>query len=181
MSQAHFEGKYEVELKYRLQDREAFLNQLRRLPHQIMLEDNVEFDRYYDTEEGCLAKEEKYLILREMRPSNIKLWIVKGPGDKQCQATRIDNIDNAAAMLENLGYGVVLRLTKTRSIYFIDQYHVTVDTLNGLGDFAELAIMTDDETQLADFERGLISLAEQLGLSEDDGETASYRELVLTS
>ena len=181
MSQSHFDGKYEVELKYRLQDKHTFLSQLQRLPHQIMLENNAEFDRYYDTQSASLAKESKYLILREMRPSNIKLWIVKGPGDKLCQATRIDNIDSAAAMLETMGYGVVLLLNKTRSIYFIGQYHVTVDHLEGLGDFAELAIMTDDASQLADHEQGLISLAMQLGLNENDIETASYRELVQNS
>ncbi|MCG9737424.1 class IV adenylate cyclase [Shewanella insulae] len=181
MSQAHFDGKYEVEFKYRLQDRDTFLARLHSLPHQVMLKDNVEFDRYYDTQAGSLAQESKHLCLREMRPSDIKLWIVKGPASQQCQATRIDNIDSAADMLETMGYEVVLRLTKTRSIYFIDQYHVTVDNLEGLGDFAELAIMTDDETQLAHHEQGLLKLAKQLGLRENDRETNSYRELIMNS
>lgn len=81
-------------------------------------------------------------------------------------------------MLQTLGYKVVLQLTKTRSIYFIDQYHVTVDNLEGMGDFAELAIMTDDETQLAYHEQGLLELAQQLGLTQEDRETRSYRELM---
>ncbi|ABO23384.1 putative adenylyl cyclase CyaB [Shewanella loihica PV-4] len=178
MSQSHFDGKYEVEHKYRLQDRDAFLSRLESLPHETMLKDNVEFDRYYDTPSGQLAQQSKHLCIRQMHPSNIKLWIVKGPGDKQCQATRIDNIDSAADMLQTLGYKVVLQLTKTRSIYFIDQYHVTVDNLEGMGDFAELAIMTDDETQLAYHEQGLLELAQQLGLTQEDRETRSYRELM---
>ncbi len=64
-----------------------------------------------------------------------------------------------------------------RSIYFVGPFHVTLDHLAGLGDFAELAIMTDDETLLPDYRQQLLSLAARLGLNPERLESRSYRTL----
>lgn len=40
MSQSHFSGRYEVELKYRIASKAQFLKRLSQIPHDIMLEDN---------------------------------------------------------------------------------------------------------------------------------------------
>ncbi|MBV7300721.1 hypothetical protein KU854_23010 [Enterovibrio sp. NIFS-20-8] len=50
----HFQGKYEVELKYRLPSKPAFMNVLAAIPHTVMLEDNVETDWHFDTEDRQL-------------------------------------------------------------------------------------------------------------------------------
>lgn len=80
-------------------------------------------------------------------------------------------------MLQTLGYQQVLAISKRRSIYFVGPFHVTLDHLDGLGDFAELAIMTDDETLLPSYRQQLQDLATRLGLSSRQLETRSYRTL----
>jgi adenylate cyclase class 2 len=177
MSSQHFKGKYEVELKFRLQSKSAFLHQLATIPHEIMLQENVESDWYFDTPERQLQSQHKSLCIREMAPSGIKLWIVKGPEFDRCEATNITDVDTARSMLATMGYQVSLKAKKIRSIYFIDQYHVTLDYLEGIGHFAEFAIMTDDESLLATYKVELENLASQFGLSATDRETKSYRQL----
>ncbi|HGY1043944.1 TPA: CYTH domain-containing protein, partial [Aeromonas salmonicida subsp. salmonicida] len=54
-------------------------------------------------------------------------------------------------------------------------FHVTLDHLDGLGDFAELAIMTDDEDRLEEYRAELEHLAIKLGLKQR--EYRSYKEL----
>jgi len=76
-----------------------------------------------------------------------------------------------------MGYDLVLSIKKTRSIYFIGKYHITVDHLEGLGDFAEFAIMTDDESLLDAYKAELVELASLFGLTSKDLEYKSYRGL----
>lgn len=80
-------------------------------------------------------------------------------------------------MVRTLGYQPVLTIDKRRSIYFLGAFHVTVDHLAGVGDFAELAIMTDDETALPAYRAQLLALASRLGLAPEMRETRSYRTL----
>ena len=177
MSQAHFQGRFEVEFKYRLADRPAFLKALLALNPEIMLEDNLEQDRYFDTPDDALAQAGKSLAIRTMQPSGIQLWIAKGPEADRCEAVNINDAGKAVSMLLTMNYRQILEITKRRSIYFIGPFHVTLDHLAGLGDFAELAIMTDDEERLPAFRQQLLALADQLGLSPDAQEPRSYRTL----
>ncbi|WP_421331868.1 class IV adenylate cyclase [Aeromonas veronii] len=177
MSQAHFQGRFEVEFKYQLTDRPAFLKALLALNPEIMLEDNLEQDRYFDTPDDALARAGKSLTIRTMQPSGIQLWIVKGPEKDRCEAVTINDADKAVSMLLTMNYRQIFVITKRRSIYFIGPFHVTLDHLAEIGDFAELAIMTDDEERLPAFRQQLLALADQLGLSPDAQEPRSYRAL----
>ncbi|MBL4828971.1 MAG: class IV adenylate cyclase [Aliivibrio sp.] len=177
MVHEHFKGKYEVELKYHLSSKSAFLDVLHSMKHEVMLIDNTDSDCYFDTENKHLSNQKKSVCIREMEPSGIKLWIVKGPEPDRCEATNITNAHNAKSMLKTMGYDIVLEMKKQRSIYFIGKYHVTVDHLDGLGDFAEFAIMTDEEDRLDHYREELISLAQKFSLTHADLEHKSYREL----
>ncbi len=178
MSHKHFEGKFEVELKYRLASKIAFLDILNSMKHEVMLQDNIESDCYFDTKEQHLLSQNKSICIREMEPSGIKLWIVKGPESDRCEATNITDANKARSMLNTMGYEIVLEMKKTRSIYFVGKFHITVDHLDGLGDFAEFAIMTDDESLLESYRTELVSLAGQFGLTDKDLEHKSYRGLL---
>ncbi|WP_432453677.1 MULTISPECIES: class IV adenylate cyclase [unclassified Agarivorans] len=179
MSSEHFKGQYEVELKFKLPSKSDFLQTLAKIPHKVMLLDNVESDCYFDTSTQQLQAQNKSVCIREMEPSGIKLWIVKGPEFDRCEATNIINANSAKSMLQTMGYQVALQAKKIRSIYFIGQYHVTLDYLEGIGHFAEFAIMTDEQSMLANYKVELESLASQFGLSTPDLETKSYRELFI--
>ncbi len=174
---AHFNGKFEVELKYRLTDREAFWARLSAKSPEVMLEDNLEHDCYFDSPTASLAAEHKSLCIREMQPSGIMLWIVKGPEKDRCEAVNITDANKAKSMLRTLGYQCVLEIKKRRSVYFLGEFHLTLDWLEGLGDFAELAIMTNDEAKLPIYEAQLLALAAELGLEESQRELLSYKQL----
>ncbi|MCK8043785.1 class IV adenylate cyclase [Shewanella sp. 1CM18E] len=173
----HFVGKYEVEFKYRLQSKADFLQKLKLLAVEVMLEDNAEYDCYFDMPNNTLGTQRKSVCIREMLPSGIKLWIVKGPEKDRCEAVDISDSDRAKSMLLTMGFEQVLELHKTRSIYFLGKFHITVDNLAGIGDFAELAIMTDDESALTRYRAELLELAIQLGLTPEMQEHQSYRQL----
>ena len=176
MSEQHFKGRYEVELKYRIHSKAEFVAQLNAIEHQVMLTDNLESDSYFDCNASLLAQG-KSLCIHEMEPSGIKLWIVKGPEADRCEATNITDAVSAKSMLKTMGYEVALTMQKTRSIYFFGKFHITVDHLQDIGDFAEFAIMTDEETKLDEYRQQLQESAYQFGLTDSDIEPQSYRQL----
>lgn len=176
MSHEHFKGRYEVEFKFRLHDKARFLAILNATDHEVMLQDNLESDCYFDNK-GALLAQGKSVCIREMEPSGIKLWIVKGPESDRCEATNITDAVSAKSMLKTMGYEVALTMLKTRSIYFVGKFHITVDHLQDIGDFAEFAIMTDEETKLDEYRQQLQELAYQFGLTDSDIEPQSYRQL----
>ncbi len=55
MSAQHFQGRFEVEFKYRLGDVEAFTTALAALNPEVMLERNQEQDTYFDTPDRSLS------------------------------------------------------------------------------------------------------------------------------
>ena len=112
MSSEHFKGKYEVELKYRVRTKTDFLQVLSSLSHEVMLLDNTETDWYFDTPEHSLAAQNKSVSIREMEPSGIKLWIVKGPEADRCEATNITDAKAAKSMLATMGYEPYLVMKK---------------------------------------------------------------------
>ena len=179
MSDDHFQGKFEVELKYRIQSKSDFLETLSQIPHEIMVEDNIESDWHFDTPDGVLFAQNTSVTIRTMEPSGINLWIVKGPEPDQCEATNIADAASALNMLETMGYEVVLKTKKIRSIYFVEKFHITVDSLDGIGDFAEFAIMTDDESMLAVYKVELETLARKFGLKESALQTKSYKQMFI--
>jgi adenylate cyclase class 2 len=106
------------------------------------------------------------------------LWFVKGPAPDECIATDMEDSGKALAMLAALGCVEIDRVEKDRDIWFLGDFHLTLDRLPGLGNFVELAVMTDDETSLAGWARRIEALAADLGLSAEMLQTISYRAML---
>lgn len=174
----HFVGKYEVELKFQVSNLTQLHEQLTMHKAVPFTVNNHEKDIYLEANGGDLAAKQISMLLREMNPSGIRLWIVKGPGTERCEASNIEDIDKVKSMLSTLGYQPAFTLEKQRSIYFIGKFHVTVDSLAELGNFAEIAIMTDDFAALDNLKAECRELANGLGLLVEQQENRSYRQLL---
>ncbi|QTF08905.1 class IV adenylate cyclase [Brenneria izadpanahii] len=174
----HFIGKYEVELKFRIRDIAAFRDTLFSHHPEAFIFENKEYDIYYDDVHNGLYKQDISMILRRMEPSGIKLWIVKGPGAERCEAVNVESFEKTDSMLQTLGYKAIYEVGKTRSVYFLDIFHITLDYIESLGHFVEISVMTDDETQLIPLREQCVECAIRFGLSMDNIETHSYRQLL---
>lgn len=175
----HFVGKYEAEIKFILPNSDTFLAQLTQDNAEVFTVNNHEVDDFFDYPDNPLATQNISMSVREMTPSGIKLWIVKGPSSSECKAIDIADCQHVKNMLTTLGYQCYLTLAKQRSIYFLDDIHITIDYLEGIGWFAEFAIMTDDESELDNLYTKLLSTAEKYGFTEGLIETRSYKQIYL--
>ncbi|MEH2920288.1 class IV adenylate cyclase [Samsonia erythrinae] len=174
----HFTGKYEVELKFRIEDIVIFRNTLFSLHPEAFVFENKEHDVYYDDEQNRLQRQNIKMLVRRMEPSGIKLWIIKGPAAERCEAVNVEAFEKTDSMLQTLGYKPLFEIQKTRSIYFLNDFHITLDYIESLGHFVEISLMTDDETQLDALRDRCIECALRLGLSLDNIEMKSYYQLL---
>ena len=175
----HFVGKYEAEIKFKLPDPNTFLQKILTDNADAFTLDNAETDYFFDDKQASLAANNISMSVREMLPSGIKLWIVKGPDPSECKAINIDDCQHVKNMLLTLGYHCYLVLNKTRSIYFLNDVHITIDHLDGIGWFAEFAIMTDDNSCLGMLYKKLMQVAEGYGFTESLIEKHSYKQLFI--
>lgn len=177
----HFVGKFEAEIKFKLPNSDTFLKQLINDNAEAFTVNNHEVDDFFDYQDGQLAAQNISMSVREMTPSGIKLWIVKGPSSSECKAIDIADCQHVKNMLSTLGYQCYLTIAKQRSIYFLGDIHITIDYLEGIGWFAEFAIMTDDESELDNLYTKLLSTAQHYGFTEALIETRSYKQMYLES
>ncbi|MGX4717501.1 class IV adenylate cyclase [Proteus mirabilis] len=92
----------------------------------------------------------------------------------------MEDAEKTVSMFKTLGYHCILNYTKSRQIYFLEQFHITIDKLDNLGYFAEFAIMTDDESKLADYKQQLHNLAYQFGFNDSEQEHHNYKTILLS-
>ncbi|MCP4318905.1 MAG: class IV adenylate cyclase [Hyphomicrobiales bacterium] len=174
----HFKGRFEVERKFRLDDLADVRNKLNQNGATAFTLGNSETDFFFDLPDGRLASNNQFQTLRHMMPSDRILWISKGPAEDECVAMDLAEFDKAAAMLGSLGFVETMRISKKRDIYFIEEFHVTLDEVDGLGKFVELAVMTDDPNALSALRTKIQHMAERLGLLSLVEEMRSYRQML---
>lgn len=174
----HFKGRFEVERKFRVDDIDSVQRRLEQLGAVPFTLGNCETDIFLDFSDGRLEANNQFQTLRHMLPSGRVLWISKGPDKDECVAMDLDDYDKALSMLMSLGFEKKWQIRKSRDIYFVDNFHVTLDNVDGLGSFVELAVMTDDENALSSLRDDVQRAAKQLGLIHYPEESQSYRELL---
>lgn len=177
----HFQGKFEAELKYHLQSPKNFIHKLKKSGATLFTPENKETDWYMGHNNTEFLTPTISLCIRKMLPSGINLLIVKGPDLSQCEAVRIEDAEKTVSMFTTLGYHCILNYTKSREIYFLDKFHITIDKLDKLGSFAEFAIMTDDQSKLPLYTDQLRHLAAKFGFTEKDLEKNNYKTLMLNT
>lgn len=174
----HFAGRFEVERKYAVPDLAAITARLQAEGAVAFTLGNRETDIFLDWPDGRLAALGKQQVVRSMQPSGRVLWFVKGPQPDECIATDLEDFGKGLAMLAALGCVETGRLTKERDIFFLGDFHLTLDRVPGLGEFVELAVMTDDEESLPGWAEKIEALAARFGLAGDALQTRSYRAML---
>ena len=180
---------YEVELKYAVADRPKLLEKLESLG--LRFSDPVEeHDIFYQHPVRDYAATDECLRVRKSHGRYIITY--KGPKlDRESKTRReieLPLTDNAETMrtwdelLHAVGFRAAAELKKTRCKAALvnrdRKYELTLDHIDGLGDFIELETIADEE-QLDEARQCVKELAKTLGLT--DPIMASYLELAQAS
>lgn len=168
----------EVESKYRSPGNDKIEKALQRLGAKKIHECSME-DIYYSHPGRDFAKTDESLRLRKMEgPSELTY---KGPRLKTGNARAREEITlkledslSAQRIVERLGFAEKIVIKKKRSSYLIDKLRVEVDDVDGLGEYVELELITEEPRRA----ESLIELARtELGLERLEKRT--YLEMLL--
>ena len=173
---------YEVELKVEA-DHDAVRDRLAALDAEH-LGSVTQTDTYYDAPHRNFAEtDEAFRIRRETSDGETHAELTyKGPKVDPHSKTReeietvVESGENTDSIVRALGFEEAAVVTKERDRYRLDGYTVTLDTVDGAGEFVE--VETEAEAIEAAREGAMDVLAE-LGLDPGDQKRTSYLGLLL--
>ncbi|MFC7250821.1 class IV adenylate cyclase [Halomicroarcula sp. GCM10025324] len=146
----------------------------------------VQVDTYYDAPHRDFAETDEALRTREETrdgETTTKLTY-KGPLVDDESKTR-EEFETAVAdgaatatIFERMGFSPAATVRKDRQFYTLDGYTVTLDDVEGVGEFVEVEVETD-EAGVERARAGAFEILELLGLDPADQVRTSYLGLLL--
>jgi adenylate cyclase class 2 len=183
---------YEVELKVPA-DHDTVADHLEDVD-ATHVESVTQEDTYYNAPDRDFVETDEALrIRREVLDDETERTAVtyKGPRVDAHSKTReeaetyVDDDEEMHAILEGLGYDASASVTKHRDRYEVAGCTVTLDAVEGLGEYVEVELETEDD--LSDESEALDSLRSEaegvlrdLGLDPTDQIRTSYLDLLLS-
>jgi len=171
----------EVEVKAYADDLKGIESRIKEMGAELAWEGEQQ-DTYFNHPKRDFAKTDEALRIRKEKNRNSLTY--KGPKIDEHSKTReeiqflIENPDAAGDMLVKLDFTPVGTVNKLRKNYQFDDLKISLDSVEGLGDFVEIealdaGISEQDVTEVRD---KIIALMDDLGLKKR--ERTSYLELL---
>jgi adenylate cyclase class 2 len=92
--------------------------------------------------------------------------------------TTVGDAEEARAVFESLGFEEFGTVEKERQVYELEGTTVTLDEVEGLGEFVEVERDIDDEADIEEPSAEVLGVLGRLGLDADDSVRDSYLELL---
>lgn len=151
----------------------------------------TQVDTYYDAPTRDFAETDEALRVRRQTDGDDKqvLLTYKGPlvdtasKTREEAETQVESEADMRSILDGLGYEPAATVRKERAMYGYEGCTVTLDTIDGLGEFVEVEV-TDDAVEYDDIDearKSAIAVLESLGLDSDEQIQTSYLGLLLAS
>jgi adenylate cyclase class 2 len=178
---------YEVEVKVRA-DHERVRDRLAEHDAE-RIEGVRQVDTYFDPPHRDFAETDEALrIRREHRDDEtVARLTYKGPLVEAESKTReeieagVGNGDDVRAIFEALDFTPAATVTKDRERFRLDGFTVTLDAVEGLGEFVEAETEVESESAVEDAREDALSVLESLRLDPDEQILTSYLGLLLAA
>lgn len=175
---------YEVEVKIPA-DHERVRQRLEQIGADLD-QSVTQVDVYYDAPHRTFAETDEALRIRRERTGNDERVKVtyKGPLVDTDSKTReefettVGNESAIEGILDRLGFTEAATVRKDRRMYALDGYTVTLDDVEGVGQYVEVEQETTEE-DVDTVRRGAFEVVDRLGLDPDDQIRTSYLGLLL--
>ncbi|MFX1415510.1 MAG: class IV adenylate cyclase [Promethearchaeota archaeon] len=190
------ETVFEVEVKAPISDPVSVRNALERIGAQ-QLNSETQTDAYYDHPCRAFRETDEALRLRRRLPVSQKLsedadepkplyeLTYKGPKVDSLSKTRIElsvgvaDVDAANSLLGHLGFRYVGDVVKKRSFYSFGDMTLTLDEVEGVGDFLEIEQVVASKERIEPLREEMFKVLRELGLDPETSIRSSYLEMFL--
>ncbi|WP_435073355.1 class IV adenylate cyclase [Halorubrum sp. HHNYT27] len=93
--------------------------------------------------------------------------------------TEVTDVEAAAGILSGLGFEPAAAVKKRREFWTVDGFTVTLDAVDGLGEFVEIERAVADESAIEAVRNDALDVLDRLGLDGDEQVRTSYLGLLL--
>ena len=146
----------------------------------------VQEDTYYDAPDRDFAETDEALRIREERDDGVTTCLTyKGPlveaesKTREEAETTVADPDALSDILAGLGYEPAATVRKERTRYEVRGYTVSLDSVEGLGEYVEVETETESDVETA--RDGARDVMDSLGLDPDEQIRTSYLGLLLAA
>ncbi|WP_276301271.1 class IV adenylate cyclase [Halorussus lipolyticus] len=177
---------YEVEVKVPA-DHDEVRERLAELGAEPVNEVTQE-DTYYDAPHREFAETDEALRVRRETPADAEEFAeltYKGPLVEAESKTReeietvVEEGEATGNLLAALGFDPAATVRKERERFLLDGYTVTLDAVDGLGEFVEVETEVEGESEVESAREKAYSVLRDLGLDPDEQIRTSYLGLLL--
>lgn len=99
-------------------------------------------------------------------------------GDTVEHELTVSSAETMAAILKEMDYRPVTTVIKDRTIAKAGELAIMLDSVVNAGDFLEIEVLADDESEQPAIEQRIMDKAAEFGLTADDIELRKYDQLV---
>ncbi len=178
---------YEIEVKYRVSD-------VKKIHHSLLALGAVEHNSsrqldivYLPAEMSDFSEMKTGTAVLRQRDSDGLHYITlkkRTPGSSTAKEVEFA-VDASPGTITDffteLGYHEVVRVNKHRTSYQLGEHEICLDSVDDLGDFIEIEIMSEDEGDIVPEELRIKALGEKLGLNADDIVNQRYDTMILAA
>ncbi len=174
----------EVEVKAHTPDISNVARKLRAIGAQWIKEESQE-DLYFNAPHKDFAKTDEALRVRKVADDQFKKTFITYKGAKMDELSKtrveieigVEDPLRAAAIFENLDFRAVATVKKHRTIYSFDDLIITLDRVQGAGDFVEIEKDIEEGEDYQEVLNHIFAVYEKLGITEGF-ERRSYLEIL---
>lgn len=174
----------EVEIKVKVQDIEELKIKLEKLGFVfapvVTQNDTIFTDPETAKTFDALVSNVNFLRTREQEGRLILTLKRPQTGEMDCieRETEFSNLDQMKDIIDYLGYEKVVNVNKKRSIAKKEGYEISLDSVEGLGDFLEVESMVPMDTDGVETQKEMWKFLIKLGLDQKDEVIRGYDTLV---
>ena len=174
----------EVEVKAKVKNFSDIKEKLIEMGAQ-KIKDEYQSDTYFNAPDRDFGVTDEALRIREIPENSGKRFILTYKGAKMDDLSKtrqevevdITDSENMAVILINLGFKKAAVVTKDRSVYHLDEFIITLDTVHGAGTYVEIETDVEDGKDTTDSLNQIFEIYKTMGI-EDGFERRSYLELL---
>lgn len=175
----------EVEIKAKISDFNDVKEKLKKF-NIVKVSEEIQEDIYLERDDIGFAKNDKAFRIRKIIKESNEATVITYKGSKIDEISktreeielRVEDGDKILKIFERLGFYKGGFVKKTREIYNLDEYIISLDNVEGLDPYIEIEVDLEDGSDYQDHLNKIYGIFTKLNI-KDGFETTSYLELLL--
>ncbi len=171
----------EIEVKVKLENPTEFRKRLTNIGC-VFSEPVTQKDTIFLSKEMKVYKIVEGTIILRIREQNNKIIFTlklqkKNPLESKEHEVIINNVSEMTAILDALGFKPLIKVNKTRIKSKYKEYNLCIDSVDKLGDFAEVEVITEKENA-TEIQSEMMNFLSELGIDSSKQVFTPYDTLI---